>query len=59
MSRPKYMYIQSQNVALLLQKCVKISSEYLLLLYPKVSQVKPCHSKESSYFHDSSAPALT
>ena len=38
MLRPEY--IQLQNVALLLQKCVKISSEYFVMLYPKVSQVK-------------------
>ena len=38
MFRPEYN--KWQNVALLLQKCVKISSRIVLLLYPKVSQVK-------------------
>ena len=38
MFRPEYN--QLQNMALLLQKCVKISSGYFSLLYPKVRQVK-------------------
>ena len=32
--------VQWQNVALLFQKCVNISSGYFLMLYPKVSQVR-------------------